>query len=112
MKKILTIVAAVLLLAGCGVGNYSTSSGKSDSAALSVNAISAYMVTVNIDGQDYAVETVKTVSYKTKSTIKKTAQNTIKLAPGTHEVKIYKGTELVYSKKHVFSNGEHKVIEL
>lgn len=112
MKKLLILAAAVLMLAGCGVGNYSVSSGKADASELSITAPTKYAVKVCIDDNTYDVETVKTSAFKTKKDIKKTAQNTIKVEPGTHEVKIYKGENQVYSKKHVFSNDEHKVIEL
>jgi len=112
MKKIPVFAAAVLLLAGCGVGNYSVSSGKSDAAELSVTAPAQLAVKICVDDKVYSVETVKTSSFKSKRDIKKTAQNTIKVEPGTHDVKIYQGENLVYSKKHVFSNDEHKVIEL
>lgn len=112
MKKLLILAAAVLMLAGCGVGNYSVTSGKSDASELSITAASKYGVKVCIDDNTYNVETVKTSSFKTNRNIKKTSQNTIKVAPGTHDVKIYQGENLVYTKKHVFSNDEHKIIEL
>jgi len=112
MKRILVLAATAILLAGCGVGNYSVSSGKTDAAELSVTAPEKYAVKVCVDDNTYDIETVKASGFKTKRDIKKTAKNTIRIEPGTHEIKIYQGDNQVYTKKHVFSNDEHKVIEL
>ncbi|MCQ2183127.1 MAG: hypothetical protein MJY89_06970 [Bacteroidales bacterium] len=112
MKKLLILAAAVLMLAGCGVGGYSIASGKLASSKLSVTAPAAYAITVHVDDNIYNISTVKTSAFKNKVDLKETAKNTIKVEPGTHEVKIYIGDRRVYSKKHVFSDGEQKVIEL
>ena len=113
MKKLIfAAMASVLLLSGCGVGNYSISSGKADESAISFTSPKAEDIVVTIDGASHQVKSVKTKTFKTDRKIKQTAQNTIRIAPGTHEVKVEKEGQPVFSKKLFLSASEHKVIEL
>lgn len=115
MKKILlALVAAALLLTGCGVGSYSTSTGKADEAYLSFTSVgSAYNITVVADGQEFQVKSVKTKPYRSSDRdIKATSLNTISLTPGTHDIKVIKDGNEIFSKKLFISAQEHKIIDL
>lgn len=114
MKRILTAIAGALILVGCGVGNYSISSGKSDKAAISftTDTKNPVAVTVTVDGTSYNVQTVKDKAYRTDRRIKETAQNTIYLEKGQHAVTVTSNGEQVYSKTLFLSAAEHRIIEL
>lgn len=111
----ITILSA-FVLSSCGVGNYSVSGGMADQAALSVSSTQRKMqVVVAIDGQNYTVDAVYHKAFKSSKDIKKTAANTIYLAPGQHQVKIYNAQDVntpIFSKTIVVSVGDHRIIEL
>ena len=112
MKKLMIIAAFTMMMTGCGVGTYSVQSGVEDAAFISFTDDTRQDITVTVDDQTYALKTVQQKAYKSGRNIKQTALNTIKLAPGQHDVKVdLKGTE-VFSKKLFISTGEHKIIEL
>ena len=101
-----------MMMTGCGVGTYSVQSGVEDAAFISFTDDTRQDITVTVDDQTYVLKTVQQKAYKSGRNIKQTALNTIKLAPGQHDVKVdLKGTE-VFSKKLFISTGEHKIIEL
>ena len=83
-----------VLFAGCGVGNYSVSSGSPDEGYVTFVSGSAYTIDVNVDD------------------IKKTAQNTITLKPGTHTLKVSADGKEIYSQKVFISAQETKIIKL
>lgn len=112
MKKFIFCLAGILLLASCGVGNYSVSSGRANSAAISVTSVDKVPAELYIDGKLYNVETVKTKKYKTDRKIKETAINTVVVESGQHEVRIVIGGTEAYNAKVFLSNTEHRVIEL
>ncbi len=112
MKKIIIVFCILLGLQSCGTGAYSVSSGTPDMAYLSFTADDSYMISVILDEQTYTVNTVKTKAYKTQRNIKQTSKNQIMLKPGTHEMKVYKDTTLVMSKKLFVSAAEKKIIAL
>jgi len=112
MKKIIIALFAAVMLTGCGVGNYSLSSGRAEEAFISFTTLKTTPITVTIDDTVYQISSVKDKTWKTDRKIKKTAQNTIRLAPGTHDVKVQMKGEEVYSHKLVISLNEHRVIEL
>lgn len=114
MKKFLVIAFCfmVTLFAGCGVGNYSVSSGNADESYVTFVSDSAYDIIVDIDGQTYQCKTVKEIPHKTRRDIKKTAQNTITVKPGTHTVKVTAGGEEKFSQKVFLSATETKIIKL
>ena len=112
MKKLMIIAAFTMMMTGCGVGTYSVQSGVEDAAFISFTDDTRQDLTVTVDDQTYVLKTVQQKAYKSGRNIKQTALNTIKLAPGQHDVKVdLKGTE-VFSKKLFISTGEHKIIEL
>ena len=101
-----------MMMTGCGVRTYSEQSGVEDAAFISFTDDTRQDITVTVDDQTYVLKTVQQKAYKSGRNIKQTALNTIKLAPGQHDVKVdLKGTE-VFSKKLFISTGEHKIIEL
>lgn len=112
MKKIIIALFSAILLAGCGVGSYSVSSGRSDEAAISFTSSSRHAIIVVVDGTEYNVETVKTSAYKADRNIKKTASNTIKVQPGQHELKVISSGKEIYNKKVFISTSEHRIVEL
>ena len=112
MKKILIAAITVLLLAGCGVGNYSVTSGKADEGAISFTSAKSMPITVTIDNSTYELSSVKDKQWKTDRKIKETAKNTLKVTPGAHDVKVLIDGDEVFSKKLFISASEHKVIEL
>jgi uncharacterized protein YxeA len=112
MKKLMIIAAFTMMMTGCGVGTYSVQSGVEDAAFISFTDDTRQDITVTVDDQTYVLKTVQQKAYKSGRNIKQTALNTIKLAPGQHDVKVdLNGTE-VFSKKLFISTGEHKIIEL
>lgn len=112
MKKFIAAISAALLLAGCGVGNYSLSSGKADEGALSFVAPESSEIQVTVDGSVYKLSSVKESSYRTDRNIKQTAKNTIRLAPGTHNVEVSQNGRTILVKKLYISASEHKIVEL
>lgn len=101
-----------LLLAGCGVGVYSHSSGMEDKSEISFVAERKSDVEVTVDDRTYSVQTVKQKDWKKSRKIKKTVLNTIVLPVGQHSVTVSMDGKVVFTKKIFVSNGEHKVIEL
>ena len=99
MKKLMIIAAFTMMMTGCGVGTYSVQSGVEDAAFISFTDDTRQDITVTVDDQTYVLKTVQQKAYKSGRNIKQTALNTIKLAPGQHDVKVdLKGAE-VFSKK-------------
>lgn len=116
MKRIISVIAGLVLaiaFTGCGVGNYTTVSGKADEALLSFSSpVASYALDVEIDGQHYSVQCVRNSNFKTNRNIKATSRNTITLAPGTHTVVATAAGKQVYSGKIFVSAQDHKVIEI
>ena len=112
MKKYIFIAVLSALLTSCGVGTYSVQSGIEDAAYISFTDDVSQEITVNIDNQTYSVNTVKHKAYKSGRDIKQTVKNTIKLAPGQHNVSVMLNGSEVYSHKLFLSTGETKIIEL
>lgn len=111
MKKLLLLISFVAFL-GCGVGNYSLSSGKEDKALISFTSTEKQELTVFVDGNEYNVESVKDKKYKTDRKIKQTTLNAIAIEPGQHEIEVLLNGNSVYKKKLIISSTEHRVIEL
>jgi hypothetical protein len=112
MKKLLISLLGALLLTGCGVGSYSISSGRPNEGAISFTYADKTPITVTIDGQDYALETVKTKAWRTERKIKQTAQNTLVLSVGQHEIAVTMNGQRVLSRKVIIGDQEHRIIEL
>lgn len=112
MKKILIALIGALMLSSCGVGSYSVSSGKADEGMISFVSESKTPITVTVDNESHDVCTVKTKAWRKDRNIKKTAQNTIFLTPGQHNIVVTMNGKEVYNKKVFISTQEHKVIEL
>ena len=109
MKKILAIAVLLLAMASCGVGTYSVESGKSEQSFV---AQKSYPVTVTIDGKAYEVKTAKLKDWRTDRRIKQTAQNTIKIEPGKHEIIVTSNGEEVLKETVFLSNNESRIIGL
>lgn len=112
MKKMILMAVSSLLLCSCGVGTYSLSSGKQDEGMISFVCVSKTPVIVTIDDNTYSLHTVKTKAWRRDRKIKKTAKNTIFLAPGQHDVVVMSGREVIFRKKLFISTREHKIVEL
>jgi len=112
MKQLFTLIAIALMAVGCGVGSYSHSSGKSDICEISFTSPKKMSIDVEIDGKQYALKSVKTSDFKRDRNIKKTAENTLRLEPGKHEVKVTSDGKELFSKQIMISTSEHKVIDL
>lgn len=112
MKKLISIAALTVLMSGCGVGTYSLQSGVEDAAFVSFTDDTRHPIEVKIDENKYQVETVRQKAYKSGRDIRKTVENTIKLAPGQHTVTVYQFGNEIYSYKIFLSTGETKIIEL
>ena len=69
-------------------------------------------IVVKVDDSKYDVSTVKQKAYKRDRDIKQTANNTIKLTPGTHQISVQFNDSEIYNRKVFLSAGETKVIEL
>lgn len=112
MKKVIFALFVSFLLASCGVGTYSVTSGKSGDAALSFTAADKFPVKVVVDGTEYDALTVKTKVYKKDRRIKETSQSCIWLTSGKHEVSVYLNGEEIFVKTLFLSPSEHRVVEL
>lgn len=112
MKKIIIALAGALMLTGCGVGSYSVSSGKADEGMISFVSEAKTPITVTIDNNSYEVFTVKTKAWRKDRNIKKSAQNTIVLTPGQHDLIVTANGKELCNKMVFISAQEHKVIEL
>ena len=112
MKKIIIILTGALMLLSCGVGSYSVSSGKADEGMISFVSGEKTPITVSVDNESHDIFTVKTQAWRKDRDIKKTAQNTIFLAPGKHHVVVTMNGKEVCNKTAFISVQEHKVIEL
>lgn len=112
MKKIIIAILGALLLAGCGVGNYSISSGKADQGMLSFVSADKTPITVTVDNDSYDIYTVKTKAWHKDRDIKTTTENTIFLTPGQHSVVVSMNGKEVCNRKVFISVQEHKIIEL
>ena len=112
MNKLILISVLSLFLSGCGVGTYSIQSGVENVAYLSFTDDVKQEIVVKVDDKTYNIETVKAKAYKSGRDIKQTAMNTIRLAPGQHEVTVTVNGENVYNHKVFISTGETKIIEL
>ena len=112
MKKYLILPIITLLLTSCGVGIYSTQSGKEDAAYISFVDDKSQEITVKIDDTEYTVQTVKQKVYKSDRNIKKLAINSIKITPGEHQVKVISNGNQIFNKKVFLSIAETKIIEL
>lgn len=112
MIRLILIVAFSALLSGCGVGVYSVQSGYSDVAHIVFTDDTKAEIVVNVDDRTYNVNTVKHKAYKSGRDIKRTAQNSVLLTPGQHNVSVYLNGSEVYNHKVFLSAGETKVIEL
>lgn len=100
------------MLCSCGVGSYSVTSGKADEGMVSFVSESKTPITVTVDDSSYDIYTVKTKAWRKDRDIRKTVQNTIVMAPGTHEITVKLDGKEVYAKKVFISAQEHKIIEL
>lgn len=112
MKKILIALIGALMLSSCGVGSFSVSSGKADEGMIFFVSDSTTLITVTVDNESHDVYTVKTKAWRKDRNIKKTAQNTIFLTPGQHNIVVTMNGKEVCNKKVFISTQEHKVIEL
>ena len=112
MKKFVFIAALSVFLTGCGVGTYSVQSGLEDVAYLSFTDDVKQEIVVNVDSETYNVYTVRHKAYKSDRNIKQTAENSIKLTPGQHNVSVLLNGSEVYSHKIFVSSGETRIIEL
>ena len=112
MKKIIVALLSAIVLSGCGVGSYSVSSGKADTAALSFTSTDKLPIVVLVDGKEYNVETVKTKAYRKDRNIKQTALNTIYVQPGQHDISVSVSGNEIFNKKVFLSATEHRVVDL
>lgn len=114
MKRFAILVAAALMMCSCGVGSYTVSSGKPDEGQLSFTTPEkkSYDVVVYVDGASYKVQAVNEKVFRAERNIKKTSQNTLKVTPGTHDVKVERNGKEVYAKKIFVSAQEHKIVDL
>lgn len=99
-------------MCSCGVGVHSMSSGVEQQSALTFIADTSQNITVIVDGLSYSLNTVKLKKYRKNRPIKKTAENTIFLTTGKHDVKVVKDGKELFSKMVFLSDGETKAIEL
>lgn len=101
------------VITSCGVGSYSVSSGSEDYGYLSFTSSDNYNITAEVDSSEkYSLETVKTKKYKKDRKIKRTSNNTIRLAPGSHAISVTGASGQTVTKNVFISTGEHKIIEL
>ncbi len=112
MKKLIWIVAGVLLMASCGVGSYSVSGGVEDESYVCFVAPESYDIVVTIDGTTYNTQTIANKAFKRRRNIKQTATTHIVLPVGKHDVKVQCDGQEVFKKLILVSTGETKVIQL
>ncbi len=114
MKKIKIFATFVitLLFCGCGVGNYSHTSGIADESYINVVSVKPQNVIVMIDTTSYEVESVKQSWYKSKRKIKKIVKERISISTGSHKVTVTENGKVVFDKTIFVSAGETKMIQI
>ena len=114
MRKIVLMmaVAITMVLAGCGTGVYSVSSGRPDEGAVCFVSTTQYAINVDIDGTQYTTSTIAEKPHKVRRDVKMTADRQIKLSPGRHSVKVSKEGRAIYTREVFVSASEVKIIEL
>ena len=112
MNKILVAAVTILCLCSCGVGSYTVSSGRADEGYVTFVSPKAYGIKVIVDDSEFSVSSVKNKAYRKDRKIKQTVKNTVRVSPGTHDVRVLRGGKTIYSKKLFISATEHKIIDL
>lgn len=113
MKKVLAILIAFVSVAfvSCG-GVSSVSSGRPDQGAVYFVSAKSFDITVDIDGKKYEKETIKQKPHRKRRDVKRIENEQIILAPGSHDVKVIKDGQEIYSQKIFISATDVKMIEL
>lgn len=112
MKKFIISLIGAVLLTSCGTGTYSLSSGKTDIGLLSFTSEYKTRLSVTVDKEECNIFSVKTSAWKKNRNIKQTAQNSLQLTPGQHNIIVKINGKEVYNKRIFISTQEHKIIEL
>jgi len=111
MKRILFLLLAVILLAGCGTSK-SAVAGKDSDAAVVFFADRVQKIDVTIDNKSYRVNTVLEEDYLKTKNLKKTARNMIVISPGNHTVKVRAKGQTILTQKIYVAPGDTKAINL
>ncbi len=110
--RLLLLFFTSFVIASCGVGAYSVSSGKEDMSGICFTAKKRCGLTVEIDGHENSVRAIKVKAYKPGMKIKQTSKHTIRLSPGKHQIVVKKGNVEIFRKLVYLSTDEYKVINL
>lgn len=110
MKRFIAILLTALLTS-CGVGNYSITSGQADQAYISFTSSAKLPIQVTIDGNTYAVNSIKKKAYKARN-MRHTDRNSIIVSPGSHDVTVMYDNQKIFEKKIFISTAEHRIINL
>lgn len=115
MKRFISfigIIAVIITLSSCGAESYSKSSGLGYSFIMFTDD-KVYDIIVDIDGQEFKTKTGYRDDYQSKSDLRETPSNSIRLSFGVHKVKVMRrDRSVIYDKKVVVSNSEPKNIKL
>lgn len=106
------MVLTALVLSGCRIGSQSVSSGRPDESYVCFFSPKKQDIQVNIDGETYSMQTIKDKEWRNDRNIKKTVKERITVAPGKHDITVFKGNELVLKKTIFISTNEYKIINL
>jgi hypothetical protein len=106
MKKFLLVICFGILLVSCKNTYVTRSSAIEDASyvmVVSSGDVLKNIVTVEIDGDSYPLQRVEKIK-KEKNAEK------IKIAPGKHNIKVYKGSELVSQQNAFLGSQETRKI--
>lgn len=115
MKKISIILTAILALTcftACGLGNSTTTSGRTDQAYVCVLDSSSHPVTIQVDDTQYDTQSINRKRVTKRKNTKLIPKHAVAIPTGKHTLKVYSNGQEVYNKVIFISTNETRRIEL
>jgi len=129
MKRFLILFSAVLLVTGCGIGNYAyepyyghsypdsrhhhhsrSTVSRNDVAGLAFYADRSKNIEVSVDRQVYRIKTLKYNANRNRHNYKKAVENTIPVRSGMHYVRVWRNGRILYDQRiYVYPNSVQSV---
>ena len=129
MKRFLILLSAVLLVTGCGIGNYAyepsyrpsypdsrhrhhshSTASRNEVAGLAFFADRSKNIEVSVDHQHYRIKTLKYNASRSRHNFEKAIENTITVRPGMHYIRVWRNGRLLYDQRiYVYSNSVQSI---